>query len=75
MSGDPIDKACDLEQKMNEIAIQEQQLKAKQGIGDPVDHCVDCGGDIPEGRKKALLGVQHCISCAHRIEQKRRLYL
>lgn len=24
----------------------------------------DCGEPIPEGRRKAILGVQHCVHCA-----------
>lgn len=31
--------------------------------GESATHCVDCGLSIPQGRREALPGVQHCISC------------
>ena len=27
------------------------------------EHCVECGDDIPEARRKALPGARTCVSC------------
>jgi phage/conjugal plasmid C-4 type zinc finger TraR family protein len=31
------------------------------GVSEP--HCVECGEDIPEARRRALPGVRTCIAC------------
>lgn len=31
--------------------------------GESATHCIDCGLSIAQGRRDALPGVQHCISC------------
>jgi len=28
-----------------------------------LSHCIECGEEIPEGRRKAIKGVQTCIFC------------
>lgn len=33
----------------------------------------DCGEEIPEGRRKALPGVQYCVCCAPKHEYKIRI--
>lgn len=53
----------------------EQHLKASlaaiapsgDGIGE-VFFCVECGDEIPEGRRKARPGVTTCIACQELIE-------
>lgn len=33
--------------------------------------CDECGNVIPEGRRLAIKGTQHCIDCADYLERKR----
>lgn len=33
--------------------------------------CDECGKDIPEGRRLAVNGTQHCVDCAEYYERKR----
>ncbi len=33
--------------------------------------CDECGTDIPEARRLAVVGTQHCIDCASMLERKR----
>ena len=33
--------------------------------------CEECGCDIPEARRIAVAGTQHCIECASILERKR----
>lgn len=28
-----------------------------------LSHCKECGDEIPEGRRKAVPGVQYCVRC------------
>lgn len=32
--------------------------------GESATHCVECGEEIPQGRRDALPGVQLCVECA-----------
>ncbi len=34
-------------------------------------HCEDCEKSIPEGRRLAVKGTQHCVDCAEYYERKR----
>ncbi|MEA3039088.1 MAG: hypothetical protein QOE79_1601 [Sphingomonadales bacterium] len=37
------------------------RLAAAEGEGET--HCVECGDEIPEGRRRALPGARTCVSC------------
>lgn len=32
--------------------------------GDSAQSCQECGNEIPQARRDALPGVQHCVDCA-----------
>lgn len=34
------------------------------------EECEECGNKIPEGRRLAVRGTQHCIDCADYFERK-----
>lgn len=40
--------------------------------GGPVTHCVTCGDEIPEGRRKACPEAIWCVGCSTNYEVKRR---
>lgn len=37
--------------------------RARLPAGEGSDHCVECGEDIPEARRRALPGVHTCVAC------------
>jgi phage/conjugal plasmid C-4 type zinc finger TraR family protein len=37
--------------------------RARLPVGEGAEHCVECGVDIPEARRKALPGARTCVSC------------
>jgi phage/conjugal plasmid C-4 type zinc finger TraR family protein len=37
--------------------------RARLPAGEGTLHCVECGDDIPEARRKALPGASTCVSC------------
>jgi phage/conjugal plasmid C-4 type zinc finger TraR family protein len=54
-------------------AVQDQiDATVKDGIkrarsqlptGPSVTHCMECGDEIPEARRKAFEGVRYCVTC------------
>ena len=39
------------------------RARAKMPTGDGANQCVECGEEIPEGRRRALPGVRTCVAC------------
>ena len=37
--------------------------RARMPSGEGTDHCVECGEEIPERRRLAILGVRTCVPC------------
>ncbi|HEX8234061.1 MAG TPA: DksA/TraR family C4-type zinc finger protein [Caulobacteraceae bacterium] len=37
--------------------------RARMPAGEGSDHCVECGDEIPEARRRALPGVHTCVHC------------
>ncbi|MEA2742484.1 MAG: hypothetical protein QOG25_855 [Acetobacteraceae bacterium] len=37
--------------------------RARMPIGEGETHCVECGDEIPEARRRAVPGVRTCITC------------
>lgn len=63
-----IDQAQDLQQRLNDTALQ-NQLKKQRFEEQSELFCLRCGKDIPEARRK-VGGMEHCIQCAE-LEEKR----
>ena len=42
-------------------AIKRAQSQLPQGPS--LDHCAECGAEIPEARRKAIAGVRLCLAC------------
>lgn len=38
--------------------------------GESLSHCEECGVDIPEARRKAILGVRLCVGCQQQLDQQ-----
>jgi phage/conjugal plasmid C-4 type zinc finger TraR family protein len=37
--------------------------RARMPTGEGTDHCVECGEEIPEARRRALPGARTCVQC------------
>jgi len=59
---DPADNA-DIEQYWTKWAIEHNRL-ALQPQGPFAYYCQECGVRIPQARREAVPGVQHCVECA-----------
>lgn len=68
---DLYDQATEHEERFRAQALEAQARRALHGAS--ATHCRndDCGIEIPEARRRALPGVQHCIDCAIRKEKER----
>ncbi len=40
-----------------------RRARARMPTGEGETHCVECGDEIPEARRRALPGVRTCIGC------------
>lgn len=49
-----------------------QQALAKQRLLPSLEECEDCGDEIPEARRTAILGCTRCIYCQEAAERKSR---
>jgi phage/conjugal plasmid C-4 type zinc finger TraR family protein len=56
---------------MNAVADVRRKLEA-QAAQPSLSNCEECGDEIPEGRRQAVPGVQHCVYCAEMYERIKR---
>lgn len=52
---------------LDAVARARSALSAGPGL----THCVECGADIPEGRRQAVPGVRHCLACQEARDSER----
>ena len=52
-----------LDQIEDTVSDGVQSARARLPSGDGSEHCVECGDEIPEARRKALPGARTCIPC------------
>ena len=46
-------------------------VRARMPSGASLFHCIECGDDIPEERRLAVIGCKHCIQCKSVMESRR----
>ncbi len=46
-----------------------ERVRSSLPKGKSAEFCDECGNAIPEARRMAVPGVQHCISCQVELEQ------
>jgi phage/conjugal plasmid C-4 type zinc finger TraR family protein len=51
------------EQIDQSIADAIQKARSQLPKGESALHCVECGVEIPAGRREAIPGVQLCVAC------------
>lgn len=66
--GDVADLANDvMQERLDRLLAQ----RAKPSSAQSAFECDECGTDIPEARRIAVAGTQHCTDCASMLERKR----
>lgn len=52
-------------QEQIDASIDDEVARARRALhkGESLTHCEDCGGEIPEARRRAVSGVRRCIGC------------
>lgn len=63
---DVFDRASEAEERDRDAALAQAQASYDFN-SDSLRECMDCGADIPEGRRK-LQGVKRCIGCQQEFE-------
>ena len=48
--------------------ILRAQSRLPQGAG--LEHCAECGAQIPEARRKAIPGVRLCVACREKSDHE-----
>lgn len=65
---DIADKANDaMQERIDRLLAQRTMPSTAQSAFE----CDECGTDIPEARRIAVAGTQHCTDCASMLERKR----
>ncbi len=59
-------------QDLIDDTIREGVLRARAQLpsGEGESHCLECGEDIPEGRRRAVPGVRTCVDCQSEIDAR-----
>ena len=65
---DEVDTANDQQARLLSAAIQ-HVAGAACGRGESLVECLECGEVIPENRRVAVPGCEHCITCAEWLEK------
>ena len=68
---DQFDLAQELDARYRAQAIEDQARRSAVG-GITRSHCIDCGDEIPEARRRARPGCIRCIQCAEMFEARER---
>ncbi len=45
------------------VTDEVMRARARMPMGEGQTHCMECGDEIPEARRRALPGVRTCITC------------
>jgi phage/conjugal plasmid C-4 type zinc finger TraR family protein len=45
------------------VTDEVMSARARMPTGEGQTHCVECGDEIPEARRRALPGVRTCVTC------------
>lgn len=55
-----------------DASVEEAVERARQGLthGKSAKVCEECGKKIPEARRKAIPGVQLCVTCQTELEEE-----
>lgn len=66
---DICDDASATETKFQQMALANHMAGAKSSANtESQTHCMECGEEIPQGRREAVKGCTLCITCQEQIE-------
>lgn len=69
---DNLDIAAEYTQERTDATVAAQVAEYRQACARiSRDDCAECGDEIPEGRRVAVPGVQHCVQCAEHLGVKK----
>ena len=69
---DQFDQAQELDARYRQQGIDQHRQRMQVMNGDSLAHCLACGDEIPEARRRILPGVTLCVGCAGELERKRK---
>lgn len=69
---DEVDQAQELDARYLQQALGQHKEWMQLMGGESLSHCLSCGNEIPEARRKVLPGVILCVDCAGESERKRK---
>ncbi len=52
------------------VTDEVMRARARMPTGEGEAHCVECGDEIPEGRRLAVPGVRTCITCQSALDRR-----
>ena len=58
------------EQIDQSIADAIQRARSQLPTGESAQQCVECGEEIPAGRREAIPGVQLCVACQQATDEQ-----
>lgn len=61
----------DVVYQMREIAQSLEAMRQSRLAGPSLEYCDECGDDIPEARRKAIVGCRTCVYCQSKLEKGR----
>lgn len=64
---DIIDRAAEREAEFREAALA-RAVQTSEYAGESNYECDDCGGEIPEARRRAVPGCTRCVFCQEYFE-------
>ena len=52
-------------QEQIDDTVQDGVMRARAQVptGEGTTHCLECGDEIPDARRRVLPGARHCIAC------------
>ncbi len=55
-----------------DASVEDAVKRARSQLprGKSLKHCAECGGEIPEARRRAIPGVRLCVDCQSEIDQQ-----
>ena len=68
---DQFDQAQELDALYRRQALDAHRRRLP--TGESLSHCLECGEEIPETRRRLLPGVHTCVDCAKELEKKERI--
>jgi len=63
------------EHEQMDATVNDALERARRALptGESAEFCDECGNPIPEARRIAVPGVQHCVSCQSELEKEAKL--